>query len=301
LAVIASPNYAHHGLTIEAMNLGINVICEKNMAGTLVQGKQMVQKAIDMPELCTAMGTQYRYFYPSWTTRCFIQEETGPDTEIGELAYIDYEDYNTRGESRWGWRRFLEDVYLDDVGAHYLDLFRYVTGMEIVSVQGTTFIMKGKGDGWYGSTTVLGNIALAKPEHYHDRHHWVWVRYVGDWGRKGPHKPKEDYAFTKGRAFSSHFGMETFICNDPKNSSKYEEDGYMLRHDVAGTDPAKGYSGQLVILEQMSKGIDSGGKKQPETNFKEGFKSFAATQAFKESSYTGKTVWVPDYWKNFLD
>ena len=94
--------------------------------------------------------------------------------------------------------------------------------------------------------------------------------------------------------------METFIANNPKNSSKYEEDGYMLRHDVAGTDPAKGYSGQLVILEQMSK-VLTAVVKQPRTNFKEGFKSFAATQAFKESSYTGKTVWVRITGKNFLD
>ncbi len=299
LAIIATPNYTHHGLTIETMDLGINVICEKNMAGTLVQGKQMTQKAIDHPELCTAMGTQYRYFTSSWTTKCFIEECTGPDTEIGELAFIDWEDYGFRGEKRWGWRRFLEDIYLDDVGAHSLDTMRYVTGMEFTQIQGVTFIMRGKGDGWYGSTTVMGNLALSKPENFHDRHKWVWVRFIGDWGRKGPTVRKEDYAFTKGRAKVSQWGVETMICTDPNDSRKVEEDGYMPRGDVAGNK--NNWNGQMIILEQMSKGIDSGGQKQPETNFKEGFKSFAATIAFKESSYTGKTVWVPDYWKHFLD
>jgi len=51
----------------------------------------------------------------------------------------------------------------------------------------------------------------------------------------------------------------------------------------------------------MSRGIDSGGQKQPGTNFCEGFKTFVATQAFKESSYTGKAVWVPDLYRHLLD
>ncbi|MBD3351791.1 MAG: hypothetical protein GF364_09930 [Candidatus Lokiarchaeota archaeon] len=299
LAVNATPNYAHHGIVQEIMDLGINVICEKNMAGNLVQGKQMVQAALDHPELCTAMGTQYRYFNSSWTMKCFMDECTGPDTDIGELAFIDWEDYGYRGEKRWGWRRFLEDIYLDDVGAHTLDTLRYITGMEFTQIQATNFIMKGKGDGWYGSTTSMANMGLAKPEDFHDRHKWVWVRFIGDWGRKGPTNSKQEYAFTKGRAKVSMWGVETFLCTDPIDSRKVEEDGYLPRHDVEGLD--SGMNGQLVILEQMSKGIDSGGEKQPQTNFCEGFKSFAATQAFKESSYTGKAVWVPDYWKHFLD
>ena len=298
LVVNATPNYAHHGTSIEVMNLGINVICEKNMAGNLVQGKQMAQKAKDNPELCTAMGTQYRYFDASWTMKCFMDECTGPDSEIGELCYIDWEDYGFRGESRWGWRRFLEDIYLDDVGAHSLDTLRYITGLEFTQIQASTFIMRGKGDGWYGSTSALATMGMAKPEDFHDRHKWVWVRFVGDWGRKGPTNEKHDYAFTKGRAKSSMWGVETLICADPKDSRKGEEDGYMPRHDVAGFN---NINGQAVILEQMKIGIDSCGKKQPETNFCEGFKSFAATQAFKESSYTGKAVWVSDYWKHFLD
>lgn len=300
LAVNATPNYAHHGLSIEIMDLGINVITEKNMAGTLVQGKQMVQAALDHPELCTAMGTQYRYGTGQWTMRCFIEERTGPDSEIGELTYVDWEDYGFRGERRWGWRRFLEDIYLDDVGAHTLDTLRYVTQMEFTQIQASTFIMRGKGDGWYGSTSVIANMGLAKPEDFHDRHKWVWVRFVGDWGRRGPTNSKQDYAFTRGRAKGSMWGVETFLCTDPHDSRVVvEEDGYLPRHDVEGLDSA--YTGQLVILEQMSQGIDSGGEKQPGTNFCEGFKSFAATQAVKQSSYTGQAVWVPDLWKHLLD
>ena len=94
------------------------------------------------------------------------------------------------------------------------------------------------------------------------------------------------------------WGVETLMCTDEMDSRKVEEDGYMPQQNVEGCD-AK-YTGQLVILEQMSKGIESGGKIQPQTNFCEGFKTFAATQALKQSSYSGQAVWVPDLWKHLL-
>jgi hypothetical protein len=72
----------------------------------------------------------------------------------------------------------------------------------------------------------------------------------------------------------------------------------MPRHDVEGL--GENMTGQLVILEHMSKGIDSGGEKQPGTNFCEAFKSFTASIAFKDSSRTGESVWLPDYYTDIL-
>jgi hypothetical protein len=54
----------------------------------------------------------------------------------------------------------------------------------------------------------------------------------------------------------------------------------------------------MIILEQMGLGIESKAKRQPGTNFLEAFRTFACTQAAIESSRTGKTIWVPDYWKD---
>ena len=51
------------------------------------------------------------------------------------------------------------------------------------------------------------------------------------------------------------------------------------------------YTGQGIILEQMSRGINSGGEIQPMTNFKEGFKSFAVSMGAIESSFTGQVFW----------
>ncbi len=64
-----------------------------------------------------------------------------------------------------------------------------------------------------------------------------------------------------------------------------------------GTD----LEGDSIILEMMSRGIDSNGEKQPGTNFKEAFRSFAVSVAANESSRYGTTVWVPNYWKDWLE
>jgi len=297
LAIIATPINTHHGLVREVMDSGINVICEKNMADSLIKGKQMVQYAIDHPELCTAMGTQYRYGVPRWTAKCFFEEMVGTNKQMGDLTYLDWADYSYRGEKRWGWRRFLNEIYLEDMSVHWFDCCRYVTGMEFTQVQASSFILRGSE--WYGSTTVVVNAGLAKPENFHDRHKWAWFHFAGDWGLCAPSNQRFNFYYTKGSSKMSEWGMETLQETDPRKPRVFEEDGYLPVKDVErmGTN----YTDQLVILEQMSRGIDSGGAKQRGTNFKEGFKSFAVSQAAIESSFTGKAVWVPDSWKHLLD
>ncbi|MFX0102204.1 MAG: Gfo/Idh/MocA family protein [Candidatus Hodarchaeota archaeon] len=296
LNILGTPIPTHSGLAQETLDLGVNVICEKNMASSIPQAKQMVQKAMDHPELCTAVGTQYRYGGSYWTAKKFFELEDNP---IGDLGLIRWEDYGYRGEKRWGWRRFLEEVYLEDMSVHWFDCMRYVTGMDIVQVKADTFMPRY--NEWFGSSTVFANIALAKPEDYKDRHKWVWVHFAGDWAT-GINDSRQEFYGGKGFAKLGPFGVEYSVYKNPSNrNAGVEEDGYL------GIDagPMEGlnvpYTGQEMILEMMSRGIDSGGEKQPGTNFKEAFKSFAVSQACKESSFTGNTIWVPNYWKDFLD
>ncbi len=89
--------------------------------------------------------------------------------------------------------------------------------------------------------------------------------------------------------------MKLELYQDPAGT-KYEEDGYMPQKDIEHMGVP--YEGQQIILEQVKRSIDSGGKDQPQNNFKDVFKSFAATMGAIESSRTGKSIWVPDYWKD---
>ncbi|MBD3187767.1 hypothetical protein GF325_13105 [Candidatus Bathyarchaeota archaeon] len=302
LAIVCTPIPTHSGLVKEVMDLDINVICEKNMASNIPQAKQMVQYAIDHPELCTATGTQYRYNQHNWTARHFFTTGAYLDA-IGTLGMMLWHDFGFRGEKRWGWRRFLQDVYLEDMSVHWFDTMRYVTGMNIVQVKADVF--KPAYSEWHGSSTVYASLALAKPEDYHDRSKWVWCQFAGDWQRgpiADPHNRRQEFYGKKGFARISTFGVE---INKYKTWAKmhndFEQDAYLALDSgsIEGID--KPYTGQGIILEMMSRGIDSGGEKQPGTNFKEAFKSFAVSMACRESSFTGDAVWVPGYWKHLLE
>jgi predicted dehydrogenase len=72
VAVVATPIYTHHVIFKDLLDIGINVICEKNLASTIYQGRQMLQAALDHPELTTAVGTQRRYSVPHWTAKKYL-------------------------------------------------------------------------------------------------------------------------------------------------------------------------------------------------------------------------------------
>lgn len=295
VAVITTPIYTHHVLTREVMDYDIHTICEKNMASTIYQGRQMVELALDKPKICTAIGTNYRYNPARWAAKQFLKLE---DCPIGELSFMRWEQAGNWGEKRSGWRRWLQEIYLEDMCTHWFDLLRYETGLDIVQVKCDTFIPKYSK--WQGTSTAFVNLALAKPEDYENRSNWVWCQLYGDWQRRGPSYSKYEYFGEKGQALKSPWAIEykRYLDEDGK---KWEEDGYLF----IDAGPMEGIDVNLTdqgfLLEMMKRGIESDGKIQPGTHFAEAFKSFAVSMAAIESSRTGNTIWVPDYWKGFLD
>ncbi len=296
LAIIATPIYTHHVLVKETMDHGINVICEKNMASTIYQGKQMVQCALDHPELATSIGHQYRFFLHNYLTRCYIKEHN----ELGKLAMIRMASGGNWGEKRKGWRRFLPEVYLEDMMPHWFDLLRYWTGLDVVQVKCDTFIPRFSP--WQGSSTAFVNCALANPDDYNHRHNWVWAQIYGDWQSRGPSTPEKNYQklyFEKGEIKVGGSWLEIAKYKDEQGRES-EEDGFLVTD--AGNDGIEhmgtNYDGQGIILEQVRRCMESKGKIKPQNCFEDIFKSFAISQAAIESSRTGNSVWVPDYWKD---
>ncbi len=292
LAIIVTPIPTHHSIVREALELDLNVICEKNLASTLEQGRQMLQASLDKPHLCTATGFQNRFTSSFWTAQTYL---TSPDCSIGKLGMIKWYDNGYRGESRWGWRRHLPEIYAEDQAPHWYDSLRSITGMDIVSVKADTFMPRYSK--WHGSSTIMANLALATHENYKHRHEWVWCQLFGDWQLGGV--PGHHFRFygDKGQFGIETWGLSLGLYPDPKNRTKVEEDAYL----PIDAGPVRGskYAGQPVILDQMGKGIDSKGRIQPDTCFKEAFKSFSVAMSAIKSSHTGKAVWVPDCWADF--
>src|SRR6056297_889987 len=296
VVVIATPIYTHHVLVREVMDYDIHTICEKNMASTIYQGRQMVDLALEKPKVCTAVGTNYRYNPSRWAAKQFLSKE---DCPIGDLAFMRWEQAGNWGEKRSGWRRFLQEIYLEDMCTHWFDLLRYQTGMDVVQVKCDTFIPKYSA--WQGSSTCFVNCALAHPDDYDHRHNWVWVQLYGDWQRRGPGYDKFEYFGGEGQAeLDASWGMKLKIYQD-EDGKKWDEDGFipMDAGSIEGLDVP--YQGQGIILEMMRRGIDSKGKNQPGTNYKDAFKSFAVSMAAIESSRNGHSVYVPKYWDGLFE
>ncbi len=296
LAIIATPIPTHHVLVKEAMDLGINVICEKNMASTIYQGHQMLQLALDNPKLSTGMGFHRRYNIQNWTAKKYLQENNDNNLGIGKLSFIDWADAFSWGWYREGWRKFLQELYAEDQMVHWFDLMRFISGMDIVQVKADCFLYNWSS--WQGSATVLSSLALAKPEDYANRHKWVWARFYGDWQRKGPSLYNYEFFGNKGRfKIKGGEGLEVLIYKDLAGI-QWEKFDYPPQKNIEnmGTE----FEGQGIILEQMKRSIDSGGTLQPQTNFRDSFKSFAATQAAIDSSRQGTSIYVPDYWKGMI-
>nr|MDO8110915.1 Gfo/Idh/MocA family oxidoreductase [Candidatus Sigynarchaeota archaeon] len=314
VALITTPIPTHHLIATEAIGLGLHVILEKNMAVGIDQGRELVKLTRKHPELCTMMGTQYRFRPLWWTINQMLAEE---DPLIGRLSFLRARSTAYSGTMRSGWRAFMEDIFPSDMFIHHCDLLRYVPGMEIVKVQAQVF--KPAWSKWLGSSTVTMNLVMAPKGKERDRDSWVQGQYYGDWqgtglkaaweelvefyGPKGSirvepplERPKESWA--RDPALPMPLAGEPpgarIIAYLDHDGNQQEVKEIPRRKDV-GFNP-HGYIDQMYLLDEMLECIKSKGKQQPATCFEDGYKSFLVTRAAIESSRTGSAIWLPKYW-----
>jgi predicted dehydrogenase len=295
MAIIVTPTYTHHVLAIDALELGLNVISEKNMAVTIDQGRQMVKTAAKYPHLCTAVGTQTRFFPWNWSLKkAYLnnKERFGKITSLN-MTYL----YNW-GKSRQGWRRWLVDLFLDDMAPHHFDLIRYISGLDVVQVQGAVNF-KPSFSKFRGSSTTFAILALALPLDYNNPDNWIYMTYRGDWQKKGDlyHRIEVNCE-----------GGELNLVDRKKYQSLIatyftDEEGFnFTREKVAITSDVENnphsYDSEVYMLEEMSVAIDSKGHLQPQNNYRDAIKSFAISRGIVESFNAGKAVFLPKYWEN---
>jgi predicted dehydrogenase len=295
MVILATPIPTHHVMFKEAMDYGINVITEKNLASTIYQGRQMVQACLDHPDLVSAVGVQRRYAPAYWAAKKYLASDAN---QIGQLCHIRwYDAFNWgSGNYRADWRQYLPELFAEDQMVHWYDLMRYITGMDIVQVKADSFIPNFSN--WQGSSAIMAQLALAHPDDYNHRHNWTWVMFYGDWQRRGSPLSVNEFSGEKGRFVIDHqWGLKLEVYTN-EGGSQWEEDGYLPGDAGSILDLGTKFEGQGIILEMMKRGIDSKGKTQPNNNVIDVFKSFAAVMGAIESSRSGKAVWVPDYWKD---
>ena len=157
LVDIVAPGSVHAPIAIAALQAGKHVLCEKPLANTLAEAELMSAAAdAAFPSGARAMvGFNYRRVPALALARRLVEQG-----RIGVLRHVRavyLQDWLVDPDSPLTWRMQAEQAgsgALGDLGAHIVDLARFLTGDEIagVSAVSTTFVEErplpgGAGDG----------------------------------------------------------------------------------------------------------------------------------------------------------
>jgi predicted dehydrogenase len=134
---VCTPNYVHYQPTIDALNAGKHVLCEKPIAMNAVEGAEMVETARKNGKLLQ-IGYNSRFMGTNQALKRFI--EAG---ELGDIYYGRAQALRVRGIPGWG-------VFIDkskqgggpliDIGVHMMDLTLWLMGHpKPVAASGITY------------------------------------------------------------------------------------------------------------------------------------------------------------------
>ena len=134
---VLTPNKSHSFITIDALEAGKHVMCEKPMAKTSKEAKDMVETAKKTGKLLT-IGYQTRYQAPSQYVKQSV--EAG---DLGEIYFAKAHALRRRAVPTWG--VFLNEEEqgggpLIDIGTHAVDLTLWLMdNYKVKSVMGNVY------------------------------------------------------------------------------------------------------------------------------------------------------------------
>ena len=123
--LVVTPDDTHHAITMDALDAGLHVLCEKPLAFNARQAKEMYEKAEEVGVKHMTFFTfrwppHYRYLKElingGYVGRCF-------DCHISLFT-----DFSRGGEYSWHYDRKHGNGMLSEYGAHMIDLARWLVG-----------------------------------------------------------------------------------------------------------------------------------------------------------------------------
>ena len=140
LVVVSAPPLHHHRLTLAAIEAGKHVICEKPMAMSTAQAREMYEKAIAHPGQLAIIDHELR-FNPTWRR----MKELVDAGYLGDLHHIIVNissGFRHSAQRPWNWwsQRESGGGLLGALGSHAIDAVRWLFG-EIESVTSTVATM----------------------------------------------------------------------------------------------------------------------------------------------------------------
>src|SRR6056297_592311 len=131
---ICTPNYLHYPMVKECLNHGKNVLCEKPLALTADEARELMQLA-EKKDLKAAVNYNLRYYPMVQEMRCRnLDKLTGSVFAVQGSYLQDWlqhdNDYSWRMESKLSGKSRA----VADIGTHWMDMAQYVTGLRIERV-----------------------------------------------------------------------------------------------------------------------------------------------------------------------
>ncbi len=134
---VLTPNVSHSFITVDALEAGKHVMCEKPMAATTEDALKMLEASKRCGKLLT-IGYQYRHF-----PKNKVAKQVMDDGWVGDAYYAEATYLRRRGVPTWGVFTDKEKQGggpLIDIGTHALDLTLWLlNNYEVDYVVGTSF------------------------------------------------------------------------------------------------------------------------------------------------------------------
>jgi predicted dehydrogenase len=131
---IATPNAVHYDQVLTCIAAGKHIVCEKPLAVTSEQSAELVSRA-KAAGVVNAVCFNLRFYGHVLQSRAMVAAG-----ELGDVTYVTgryFQDWLLL-DTDWNWRLVPQDAgelrAVADIGSHWLDLARFMTGQDIVEV-----------------------------------------------------------------------------------------------------------------------------------------------------------------------
>lgn len=139
---LCTPNNIHYPMAKAALLAGKHVLCEKPLANTVSEAKELTRLAAEK-SLAAAVNYSIRFYPLNQEARARIQKGMIGEPRVLHAEYC--QDWLFL-ETDWNWRIVPEEGgglrVVGDIGTHVMDLLTWMTGLQITEVLAdmTTFI-----------------------------------------------------------------------------------------------------------------------------------------------------------------
>ncbi|WP_234989172.1 Gfo/Idh/MocA family protein [Demequina sp. NBRC 110052] len=142
---IVTPGHLHHDMAIAALAAGKHVLCEKPLANTVDEAREMSEAAAAAAQrgVSAMVGFTYRRVPAATFARDLVAR--GAVGEIRQVRAQYLQDWLADPEAPLTWRLDKSKAgsgALGDIGAHAVDLAQFITGLSLDAVSGVmeTFV-----------------------------------------------------------------------------------------------------------------------------------------------------------------